>query len=91
MRILNWLIGWRHRRRAAVDEASAAPVVAASPLDEDSPVIHNVAERLRQQELAAGGWAAEAGALPAEAYVPEARRLVRAIVLGEAQSGPPAP
>jgi hypothetical protein len=46
---------------------------------------------LRQRDLAAGGWAAEAGSVSLESYLPEARRLVQRIALGGADGGPPAP
>jgi hypothetical protein len=84
------LAGWLRGRRGAPSEAVIA-VVAGAPLSADSPVVRKMAERLRQRELAAGGWAAEAGHLPVESYLPEARRLVQRIALGVAEGGPPTP
>ena len=68
-----------------------AGAVAGQPLADDSPLVRQTAERLRQREQAAGGWAAEAGGLPVEAYLPEARRVVRQVVMGVSDGGPPAP
>ena len=64
-------------------------MVAGVPLADDSPLVRQTAERLRQREQAAGGWAAEAGGLPVEAYLPEARRLVQRVALGVSEGGPP--
>jgi hypothetical protein len=85
-RLTDWLRG-RHRARSGESLA----VVAGIPLSDDSPLIRQTAERLRQREQAAGGWAAESGGLPIEAYLPEARRLVRRVALGDSGAGPPAP
>lgn len=89
MRILDRLTGWLRGRQAQPAPVPAA-IIAGMPLT-DSPVVLQMAERLRQHDLAAGGWAAEAGSLPAEAYLAEARRLVRGIALGDLEGGPPAP
>ena len=85
-KLANWLRG-RHESPASTPVA----VVAGSPLADDSPLMRQTAERLRQREQAAGGWAAEAGGLPVEAYLPEARRLVQRVALGVSEGGPPAP
>jgi hypothetical protein len=85
-RLADWLRG----RGSTADPRSIA-VVAGTPLADDSPLVRQTAERLRQRELAAGGWAAEAGALSVEAYLPEARRLVQRVALGMSDGGPPAP
>jgi hypothetical protein len=90
MTIAQRLTSWLRGRHPRTEPPSAGPIVGA-PLDEDSPVVREMAERLRQRELAAGGWAAEAGGIPLESYLPEARRLVRNIALGGGQGGPPAP
>jgi hypothetical protein len=84
------LTGWLRGRRGAPAPGVIA-VVAGAPLSAESPVVRQMAERLRQRELAAGGWAAEAGGLPVESYLPEARRLVQRIALGVAEGGPPTP
>ncbi|MFN8636040.1 MAG: hypothetical protein U0893_19505 [Chloroflexota bacterium] len=84
------LTGWLRGRRGAPSDAALA-VVAGAPLSSESPVVRKMAERLRQRELAEGGWAAEAGGLPIESYLPEARRLVQRIALGVAEGGPPTP
>jgi hypothetical protein len=85
-RLADWLRG---RREAP--GASRIAVVAGVPLADDSPLVRQTAERLRQRELSSGGWAAEAGGLPVEAYLPEARRLVQRVALGMSEGGPPAP
>ena len=90
MEMVKKLTGWLRGRRAAPRAASVA-VVAGAPLSDESPLVRQTAERLRQREQAAGGWAAEAGGLPVEAYLPEARRLVQQVALGVSQGGPPAP
>jgi len=90
MEIVNKLTGWLRGRRPSPRVASVA-VVAGMPLPDDSPLVRQTAERLRQREQAAGGWAAEAGGLPVEAYLPEARRLVQQVALGVSEGGPPAP
>lgn len=96
MSMLDRLSGWLRGR-----PASSAPVRASSgatltvldgePLSDDSPAVRAVAEQLRQRDLAAGGWAAEAGGVTLESYLPEARRLVQRIALGGSDGGPPAP
>jgi hypothetical protein len=90
MTIVTRLTDWLRRRHSAPSREALA-VVAGVPLSDDSPLIRQTAERLRQREQAAGGWAAESGGLPVEAYLPEARRLVRRVALGESEAGPPAP
>jgi hypothetical protein len=90
MEIINKLADWLRGRRASPAAGSVA-VVAGVPLTDDSPLVRQTAERLRQREQAAGGWAAEAGGLPVEAYLPEARRLVQRVALGVSEGGPPAP
>jgi hypothetical protein len=87
---VTWLTDWLRGRRQTAP-ASPVAVVAGVPLADDSPLVRQTAERLRQRELAAGGWAAEAGGLPVEAYLPEARRLVQRVVLGMNEGEPPAP
>ena len=91
MSVLDSVLGWLrgHPEQPASSPAQAA-IIAGEPIG-DSPLVHRVAERLRQRDLADGGWAAEAGALPTESYLPEARRLVRGIALGDLEGGPPAP
>jgi hypothetical protein len=90
MDIAKTLTDWlRGRRQAAA--ANTVAVVAGVPLADDSPLVRQTAERLRQRELEAGGWAAEAGGLPVEAYLPEARKLVQRVALGMSEGGPPAP
>src|SRR5687768_12040552 len=76
MDIVKKLGTWLSGRRASPNAGSVS-VVAGVPLADDSPLVRQTAERLRQREQAAGGWAAEAGGLPVEAYLPEARRLVQ--------------
>lgn len=90
MEILNKLTDWLLGRRVSPAAGSIA-IVAGVPLADDSPLVRQTAERLRQREQAAGGWAAEAGGLPVEAYLPEARRLVQQVALGVSDGGPPAP
>jgi hypothetical protein len=90
MTIVEKFSRWMRRRENAPSPASIA-VVAGFPLTDDSPLIRVTAERLRQREQAAGGWAAEAGGLPVEAYLPEARRLVQRVALGGSEGGPPTP
>jgi hypothetical protein len=91
MSVLDSVIGWlRGRSEQPSSQAVPVAVVAGEPIA-DSPLVLQMAERLRQRDLADGGWAAEAGALPMESYLPEARRLVRGIALGELGGGPPAP
>ena len=90
MSMLRWLTELVRGRRAPVGVAPVT-VVAGEPLADDSPLVRATAERLRQREQAAGGWAAEAGGLPVEAYLPEARRLVQRVALGVSEAGPPAP
>ena len=70
---------------------TAVAVVDGVPLADDSPLVLRTAERLRQREQAAGGWAAEAGSLPVEAYLPEARRLVQRVAFGLADGEAPTP
>ena len=90
MEIVKKLTVWLRGRRPSPSVAPVA-VVAGVPLADDSPLVRETAERLRQREQAAGGWAAEAGGLPVEAYLPEARRLVQQVALGVSEGGPPAP
>ena len=73
-----------------VQDPRPIAVLAGEPLADDSPLVRLTAERLRQREQSAGGWAAEAGGVPVEAYLPEARRLVQRVALG-AEVGPTAP
>lgn len=89
MILLDRLTGW-FRGRPAPSTTVPAEVIAGTPPIDDA-LVQRVAERLRQRDQAAGGWAAEAGALPLESYLPEARRLVRGIALGDVEAGPPAP
>ena len=81
----------RLRGRRASPVAGSVAVVAGVPLTDDSPLVRKTAERLRQRAQTSGGWAAEAGGLPVEAYLPEARRLVQRVALGVSEGGPPAP
>jgi hypothetical protein len=90
MLLLDRLTGWLRGRPAPADAAAPSAIIDGTP-SVDSPLVRQVAERLRQRDLAAGGWAAEAGALPLESYLPEAHRLVRGIALGDIEAGPPAP
>jgi hypothetical protein len=93
MAILGQLTKWLRGRPATppVAPSRAVAVVDGDPLSDESPAVRAVAERLRQRDLAAGGWAAEAGSVSLESYLPEARRLVQRIALGGADGGPPAP
>jgi len=88
MTVLEKLTAWLRGRN---QPAAGSPAIVDGLPAPESPVVLETAERLRQRDLAAGGWAAEAGGLPVESYLPEAHRLVRGVVLGEAESGPPAP
>jgi hypothetical protein len=90
MRLWQWAAERLNTRRQAPGSAPFA-VVAGVPLPDDSPLVLLTAERLRQREQAAGGWAAEAGGLSVEAYLPEARRLVQRVALGVADGDAPAP
>jgi hypothetical protein len=90
MEIAKKLAGWLRGQKQA-SQASTIAVVAGVPLADDSPLVRQTAERLRQRQLQAGGWAAEAGGLPLEAFVPEARKLVQRVALGMSEGGPPAP
>ena len=90
MVLVKKLNAWLRGRHASPVSAQVA-VVAGEPLADDSPLVRQTAERLRQREQAAGGWAAESGGLPVEAYLPEARRLVQRVALGVSEGGPPAP
>jgi len=85
-RFTDWLRGRREQ-----PTARSFAVVAGKPLADDSPLVLQTAERLRQREMKAGGWAAEAGGLPLDAYLPEARRLVQQVALGMSDGGPPSP
>jgi hypothetical protein len=88
MSVTKSLTDWiRGRRAAGVSAAPVVAVIAGVPLEDDSPLVRETAERLRQHALAAGGWAAEAGGLPLEAYLPEARRLVQQVAFG-GEGGP---
>ena len=89
-KLTEWVRG-RHGGSHGAPTAGAIAVVAGAPLTDDSPLVRQVAEQLRQREQAAGGWAAEAGGLPVEAYLTEARRLVQRVALGVAEGGTPAP
>jgi hypothetical protein len=94
MTILGRLSGWlRGRPATSVPAAASSPVAVLDgvPLSDDSPAVRAVAEQLRQRDLAAGGWAAEAGGVTLESYLPEARRVVQRIALGGSDGGPPAP
>ena len=75
---------------ASVSSGQVA-VLDGVPLSDESPAVRAVAEQLRQRDHAAGGWAAEAGGVTLESYLPEARRLVQQIALGGGDGGPPAP
>lgn len=89
MSVADGLKNWIRGRR--VPEATApqrVAVIAGVPLEDDSPLVRETAERLRQRASAGGGWAAEAGSLPLEAYLPEARRLVQQVALGGGEDGP---
>ncbi|MCC7371206.1 MAG: hypothetical protein IT306_22510 [Chloroflexi bacterium] len=88
--LTNWLRGGS-APAPAERPRSAVAIVDGQPLTDDHPAVRAVAEQLRQRELAAGGWAAEAGGVTLESYLPEARRLVQQIALGGADGGPPAP
>lgn len=90
MMILDRLAGWL-RGRPTASSASVVAIVDGSALSDESPAVRHVAEQLRQRDLAAGGWAAEAGGVTLESYLPEARRLVQRIALGGGDGGPPAP
>jgi hypothetical protein len=82
--VTDWLRG---RRGANAPAPLPVAVIAGVPLKDDSPLVRETAERLRQREAANGSWAAEAGGLPLEAYLPEARRLVQQVALG-GEGGP---
>ena len=91
MTIKKALTDWLRGRHPADDDAPTPPpvaVIAGEPLPDDSPLVIQTAERLRQREAANGSWAAEAGGLPLEAYLPEARRLVQQVALGGGEGGP---
>jgi hypothetical protein len=90
MEIAKKLADWLRGRRQASPTGTIS-VVAGVPLADDSPLVRQTAERLRQRQLAAGGWAAEAGSLTVEAFLPEARKLVQRVALGMSEGGPPAP
>jgi hypothetical protein len=90
MEIAKKLTGWLRGHQQA-SGARTISVVAGVPLADDSPLVRQTAERLRQRQLRAGGWAAEAGGLPLEAFLPEARKLVQRVALGMSEGGPPAP
>ena len=92
-KLTDWLRGRSQTRSetSSSSPASGVAVVAGVPLSDDSPLVRQTAERLRQRQLEAGGWAAEAGALPVEAFLPEARKLVQRVALGMSSGGPPAP
>jgi hypothetical protein len=85
-KLTDWLRG-----RSLTTRASQVAVVAGVPLADDSPLVRQTAERLRQRQLEAGGWAAEAGGLPVEAFLPEARKLVQRVALGMGGGEAPAP
>lgn len=89
MTFLTRLSGWLRGSHSPAESGSTA-IIAGAPL-EDGPLVRQMAEKLRQRALAGGGWAAEAGGVSLEAYLPEARRLVRGIALGDVQGGPPTP
>jgi hypothetical protein len=90
MTITKKLTDW-FRGRPQTSGASSVAVVAGVPLADDSPLVRQTAERLRQRQLEAGGWAAEAGGLPVEAFLPEARKLVQRVALGMGGGEAPAP
>jgi hypothetical protein len=89
MTVLEKLTAWLRGRNQPA--SAVAPAIIDGLPAPEGPVVRETAERLRQRDLAAGGWAAEAGALPVESYLSDAHRLVRGVVLGETESGPPAP
>lgn len=93
MTILDRLSGWLRGRPATSVPAASSPVAVLDgvPLSDESPAVRAVAEQLRQRDLAAGGWAAEAGGVALDSYLPEARRVVQRIALGGSDGGPPAP
>lgn len=93
MAILTHLANWLRGRPAEASPTARGTVaiVDGDPLSDEAPAVRAVAEQLRKRDLAAGGWAAEAGAVPLESYLPEARRLVQRIALGGGEGGPPAP
>jgi hypothetical protein len=90
MQLVRWIAGAFGIRKGAA-EPGTVTVVDGVPLADDSPVVLRTAEQLRQREQAAGGWAAEAGSLPIEAYLPEARRLVQRVAFGLADGEAPTP
>jgi hypothetical protein len=85
-KLTDWLRG-----RSPATGANQVAVVAGVPLADDSPLVRQTAERLRQRQLEAGGWAAEAGGLPVEAFLPEARKLVQRVALGMGEGEAPSP
>ena len=85
-KLADWLRG-----RSQTTGANQVAVVAGVPLADDSPLVRQTAERLRQRQLEAGGWAAEAGGLSVEAFLPEARKLVQRVALGMGGGEAPAP
>ena len=87
-RLTEWLRG---RPASSVTSSEPVAVLDGVPLSDESPAVRAVAEQLRQRDLAAGGWAAEAGGVALESYLPEARRVVQRIALGGSDGGPPAP
>jgi hypothetical protein len=92
MTMLDRLADWLRGRPAEVATPSATvAVLHGEPLSDTSPAVRAVAEQLRKRDLADGGWAAEAGGVTLESYLPEARRLVQQIALGGSDGGPPAP
>jgi hypothetical protein len=92
MAILDRLTDWLRGRTAPPATTSRqVAVLDGVPLSDESPAVRVVAEQLRQRDLAAGGWAAEAGGVALESYLPEARRVVQQIALGGSDGGPPAP
>ena len=87
-RVTDWLRG---RPVSASPARGPVAVLDGVPLSDDSPAVRAVAEQLRKRDLADGGWAAEAGSVTLDSYLPEARRLVQRIALGGSDGGPPAP
>jgi hypothetical protein len=90
MTIAKKLTDWLRGRNLRAGNNQVA-VVAGEPLADDSPLVRLTAERLRQRQLEAGGWAAEAGGLSVEAFLPEARKLVQRVALGMGEGEAPSP
>jgi len=70
------------------EHLAAAPADAAREYD---VLLHTIADRLYRETLGRGGWATDIGCFGPDLFLDEASEHLRAIALGNVQSGPPTP